>query len=162
MMKTVGIIGGLGPETTSEFYLELVFTSYKKNKIKCPPIMIWNVPLEYEIESDLLTKAKDEERYVPHLIDASKRLERAGVDFLVMPCNSLHIFINEIRKSVKIPVLSVVEETAKFLKNKKVSKVGVLATSTSLNSGMYEKILNKYKIKQIIPDGFDQAKIGKC
>ncbi len=78
-----------------------------------------------------------------------------------MPCNSLHIFINEIRKSVKIPVLSVVEETAKFLKNKKVSKVGVLATSTSLNSGMYEKILNKYKIKQIIPDGFDQAKIGK-
>ena len=76
MMKTVGIIGGLGPETTSEFYLELVFTSYKKNKIKRPPIMIWNVPLEYEIESDLLTKAKDEERYVPHLIDASKRLER--------------------------------------------------------------------------------------
>lgn len=44
-MKTVGIIGGLGPQTTAEFYLELVFSSYKINKTSRPPILIWNVPL---------------------------------------------------------------------------------------------------------------------
>ena len=67
-MKTVGIIGGLGPETTSEFYLEIVFGCYKKNKENRPPILIWNVPLKYEIEEDLLMKATGEERYAPYPI----------------------------------------------------------------------------------------------
>lgn len=160
-MKTVGIIGGLGPETTSEFYLELIFGSYKKYKIERPPILIWNVPLKYEIEKDLLTKASGEERYIPYLVDAAKRLEVAGADFLVMPCNSLHIFIGDVRKTVKIPVLSIVEETAKFLKRNGVKRVGILATTTSLNRKLYESALEKEGIKQITPNGFEQAKIGK-
>ena len=160
-MKTVGVIGGLGPETTSEFYLEIIFGCYKKNKLQRPPILVWNVPLKYEIEEDLLTKAKGEERYIPYLVDAAKRLERTGADFIVMPCNSLHIFIQEIRKAVKIPVLSIVEETAKFLKSKNVKEVGILATSTSLQRGLYEKTLKKGGIKQITPNGFEQEKIGK-
>lgn len=160
-MKTVGVIGGLGPETTSEFYLEIIFGCYEKNKENRPPILIWNVPLKYKIEEDLLMKAIGEERYVSYLIDAAKRLEKAGADFLVMPCNSLHIFIEEIRKSVKIPVLSIVEETAKFLKNKKISKVGMLTTSSALKRKLYETALKKEGIKQVVPDGFDQAKIGK-
>jgi len=160
-MKTVGIIGGLGPETTSEFYLEIIFGCYQKNKENRPPILIWNVPLEYKIEEDLLTKATGEERYIPYLIDAAKRLEKGGADFLVMPCNSLHIFIEEIRNSVKIPVLSIIEGTAKFLKKKKISKVGILATSTCLKRKMYENVLGRKGIKQFVPDGFNQAKIGK-
>ncbi len=160
-MKTVGIIGGLGPETTAEFYLELVFSSYKINKTSRPPIMIWNVPLRYQIEQDLITKAKGEERYIPYLIDAAKRLEAAGADFLVMPCNSLHIFINEIRTAVKIPVLSIVEETAKFLKSKHIKRVGVLATTTTVQRKLYERPLFARGIDVVIPDGFSQAKIGK-
>ena len=160
-MKTVGIIGGLGPETTSEFYLEIIFGCYQKNKENRPPILIWNVPLNYKIEEDLLTKASGEERYIPYLVDAAKRLEKSGADFLVMPCNSLHIFIEEIRNSVKIPVLSIVEETANFLKNQKISKVGILATSSLLKRKIYENVLKKKGIKQILPDEFDQAKIGK-
>jgi len=160
-MKTVGIIGGLGPETTSEFYLEIVFGCYQKNKENRPPILIWNVPLKYKVEEDLLTKATGEERYIPYLTNAAKRLEKGGADFLVMPCNSLHIFIEEIRNSVKIPVLSVIEETAKFLEKKKISKIGILATSTSLKRKMYESVLERKGIKQFVPDGFDQAKIGK-
>lgn len=160
-MKTVGIIGGLGPETTSEFYLEIVFGCYQKNKKNRPPILIWNVPLEYEIENDLLEKSTGEERYIPYLIDAAKKLEKGGADFLVMPCNSLHIFIKEIRGAVKIPVLSLIEETTKFLKDKKISKVGVLATSTSLKQKMYENAFKVEGIQQFVPDEFDQAKIGK-
>ena len=160
-MKAVGIIGGLGPETTSEFYLEIIFGCYKKKKESRPQILIWNVPLKYKIEEDLLKKATGEERYVPYLIDAAKRLERGGADFIVMPCNSMHIFIEEIRKAVKIPVLSIVEETARFLKNKKISKVGILATSSSLKAKLYETTLEKEGIEQIMPDEFNQAKIGK-
>ena len=160
-MKTVGIIGGVGPETTAEFYLELVFGCYKKDKAQRPPVLIWNIPLKYKIEEDLITKAIGEERYIPYLTDAAKRLEKGGADFLVMPCNSLHIFIKEIRNAVKIPVLSIVEETAKFLKHNKISKVGILSTSTTLNRKLYENVLMEKDIRQFVPDKSSQAKIGK-
>lgn len=160
-MKTVGIIGGLGPETTAEFYLEIIFSSYAKNKISRPAILIWNVPLPYKIEEDLIIKSEGEERYIPFLIEAAQRLEKGGADFLVMPCNSLHIFIEDIRKAVKIPVLSILEETAKFLKQKLINEVGIIATSTTLKGKLYEKCLADVGIKQVTPDDFQQAKIGK-
>jgi aspartate racemase len=160
-MKTVGVIGGVGPETTAEFYLEVVFGTYQKNKNQRPSILIWNIPLKYEIEEDLLKKASGEERYIPYLVEAARKLEKAGADFLVMPCNSLHIFIKEIKDSVKIPVLSIIEETVSFLKKSKISKVGILATSTSLKKGLYKAALEKENIQLIPPDDFEQAKIGK-
>jgi len=160
-MKTVGIIGGLGPETTAEFYLELVFGCYKKNKEQRPPILIWSIPLEYKIEEELLTKSLGEERYIPYLIEAAQKLEKADADFLVMPCNSLHIFIDRIRESVKIPVLSIVEETVSFLKKNNINKVGIVATSTSLQRRLYDDLLEKNKIELITPNNFEQAKMGK-
>lgn len=160
-MRVAGIIGGLGPETTSEFYLEVIFGCYARSKEARPPLLLWNVPLSYSIEKDLLTKAKGEERYLPYLIDAAKRLESAGADFLVMPCNTLHIFIDQIRHAVRIPVLSIIEETATFLRSKRIRKVGILATSASLKAGMYHDALEREGISLEVPDGFSQAKIGK-
>ncbi len=160
-MKTVGIIGGLGPETTSKFYLELVFLCQELNKVSRPPILIYSIPLPYDIEEDAITKSKGEERCIPFLKDAAKKLEEAGADFLVMPCNSLHVFINDIRRAVKIPVLSIVEETTKFLKKENISEIGIVATSITLNKKLYENSLLANDIKQITPDDFQQAKIGK-
>lgn len=160
-MNTVGILGGVGPETTAEFYLELIFGCYKQDKVARPPIIIWNIPLEYKIEEELLTESKGEQRYLPYLIDGAKILERAGADFIVMPCNSLHIFIDEIRQAVNIPVLSIIEETARFLKNKSISEIGFLGTSSTVNNKIYETQLDKNDIRQVLPDGFDQAKIGR-
>lgn len=160
-MKTVGVIGGLGPETTSEFYLEVVFGCHQKNKESRPSILIWNVPLKYKIEEDLLVRAVGEERYIPYLVDAAKRLEAGGAEFLVMPCNSLHIFIEEIRRVVRIPVLSVVEETATFLKNKKIKRIGMLATPSSIKNKLYETALKKEEIEQVLPDEFDQIRLGR-
>ncbi|MBI2268350.1 MAG: hypothetical protein HYU80_02760 [Candidatus Blackburnbacteria bacterium] len=64
-MKTVGIIGGLGPETTARFYQEIIASCFEKNKDKRPPILIWSVPLPYKIEEDLIKNAQGEERYLP-------------------------------------------------------------------------------------------------
>lgn len=160
-MKTVGIIGGLGPETTSEFYLELVYSCRDFNRIKRPQILICSVPLPYDVEKDAIAKGLGEERCLPYLLSAAKTLEKAGSDFLVMPCNSLHTFITEIRKSVEIPVLSIVEETTLFLENKKISKVGVISTAITRKKMLYENSFTKNRIKQVIPDDFQQAKIGK-
>lgn len=160
-MKTVGIIGGLGPETTSEFYLELIFSCQKINKVNRPPILIYSVPLPYDIEEDAIARGKGEERCVPFILEAAKKLEKAGADFLVMPCNSLHAFIEEIRAAVKIPVLSIVEETTNFLKKENIFQVGIISTAITLNKKLYENSFIVNDIKQITPDDFQQAKIGK-
>lgn len=159
-MKTVGIIGGLGPETTAEFYLQTIFTAFNKNKKARPPILMWSIPLEYQIEEDLLIKAEGEERYLPYLIDAAKRLESGRADFIVIPCNSVHIFINQIRNSVNIPVLSIVEETSDFLKNKNIKKVGLLATLSTIEKNLYQKPLGEAGIEVKLPNANDQEKVG--
>jgi len=160
-MKTVGIIGGLGPETTAKFYLELLFACFKQNKIKRPPVLMWSIPLEFQTESNFITKNQMAEKYIPHLIDAAKRLEKGGADFLVVPCNSVHVYIDKIRKSVKIPVLSIVEETTDFLFSQKIKKIGLLATASTINNKIYDINLEKRGIKIILPDKEDQVLIGK-
>ncbi len=160
-MKTVGIIGGLGPETTSEFYLDIVFSCQKKTKESRPGIIISSVPLPYKIEEDLITKNEGSERYIPFLVNEAKRLEKAGADFIVMPCNSLHVFIKEIREAVNIPVLSIIEETVKFLKKNNFKKVGIVSTSATIQNKLYETALEKEGMAYVTPDAFQQAKMGK-
>ena len=160
-MKTVGIIGGLGPETTSEFYLDLVFSCAKKDKTARPAIMIASVPLPYQVEEDLILRSEGMERYIPFLTAEARRLEKAEVDFIVMPCNSLHVFIEQIRKSVSVPVLSIVEETVKFLKKEKMNKVGIISTSATIKNKLYEHAFAENGIEYVVPNELQQARMGK-
>ena len=78
-----------------------------------------------------------------------------------MPCNSLHVFIEDIRNSVKIPVLSIIEETVKFLKKNKFKRVGIVSTSATIQNKLYETAFKKNKIAYATPDNFQQAKLDK-
>lgn len=160
-MKTIGIIGGLGPETTSEFYLDIVFSCQKKDRTARPSIIIASVPLPYQIEEDAISKNIGIERCLPFLVNEAKRLEKSGADFIVMPCNSLHIFIKDIRNAVKIPVLSIVEETVKFLKKNNFNKVGIVSTSATIENKLYENAFKENGIGYETPNDFQQAKLGK-
>lgn len=160
-MKTVGVIGGLGPETTAEFYLDIVFSAYKKSKEARPGVIISSVPLPYQIEEDLITKNVGSERYIPFLTSEAKRLQKAGADFIVMPCNSLHVFIQDIRNAVDIPVLSIIEETVKFFKKNNLNRVGIVSTSATIENKLYETAFEQSGIGYETPDTFQQAKMGK-
>lgn len=160
-MKTVGIIGGLGPETTSEFYLDIVFSCQKKSKAVRPGVVISSVPLPYQIEEDLIMENKGSERYIPFLENEAKRLEKADVDFIVMPCNSLHVFIKEIRAVVQVSVLSIIEETVNFLKKNNLNKVGIVSTSATIRNKLYENAFEQNGIAYVTPDDFQQEKMGK-
>lgn len=160
-MKTVGVIGGLGPETTAEFYLDVVFSCQKKDKTARPNIIIASVPLPYDIEEEAIEQNKGFEKIPPFLIEEAKKLEKAGVDFIVMPCNSLHVFIEKIRDSVSVPVLSIVEETVSYIKNKNYNKVGIVSTSATIENELYENAFEKEGIIYETPDDFEQAKMGK-
>ena len=159
-MKTVGIIGGLGPETTAQFYLKVVFSSYQKNKQLRPAMLVWNVPLPYKIEEEFITKSQGEEKYLPFLIDAAQRLEKGGADFIVIPCNSVHIYIKNVRKAVDIPVLSIIDETITFLKEQNIKDVGILATSATIRKKLYEEKLLINNIKVETPDENIQSRMG--
>ena len=155
-MKTVGIIGGLGPETTSQFYLQLILKYRKVNPRKRPSILLWSIPMDLAIEEDLIKRNKGTERYLPYLTDAAQRLEKGGADFLVIPCNSVHIFIKEIRASVKIPVLSIVEETISYLNKNKINKVVLLATTSTVKNNLYQRLFEEKNIVYRIPDEENQ------
>lgn len=160
-MKTVGIIGGLGPETTAEFYLDVIFSCQKKDRTHRPPVIISSVPLPYQIEDEAIAHNKGVERCLPFLMDEARRLEKAGADFIVMPCNSLHVFIQEIRSAVSIPVLSIIEETVDFLKKNGFEKVGVISTSATIKNKLYERAFEEENIQFESPNNFQQELMGK-
>lgn len=157
--KTLGIIGGLGPETTAHFYLKVVFTCSKISG-KRPKILISNVAVPLKIEEKLITEEKNIRGILPFVIDSAIQLEKGGADFIVIPCNTVHVFINEIRDSVNIPILSIIEETSKFLVGRKIKKVGLLGTSTTIHGKLFDKNLKDCGINIKISDNLNQQKIG--
>lgn len=159
-MKTVGIIGGLGPQTTAEFYLQIVYQLAQGHSFQNPPLIIDSVPLRKDVEKEAIVEGWGEERCVPLLVDSAQRLERAGADFLVLPCNSLHAFINEVRGAVDIPVLSILEVAGNFLRNFGVQEVGIISTEMTLKRKLYESALAQRGIKSCIPSGREQAELG--
>jgi aspartate racemase len=151
-MKTVGILGGFGPQTTAKFYEEVFFSSQKLNPTIKPHILISSVSLPFEIEETSILKNEGVERYLPYLILEAQRLEKAGANFIVLPCNSLHIHIDALITSVQIPFLSILEETAQFLLQRKIQKVGILSTAMTAQHRLYETELANYQIFCQIPN----------
>lgn len=160
-MKTVGIIGGLGPETTAKFYLDIIFLCQKKNDINTPPIIISNCPLPFKFVHDAIVKNINLEKILPYLLIEAKKLEKSGADFIVMPCNSLHIFINEIRSAVNIPILSIIEETVRFLKKEKTNRVGIISTAITAQNKLYETVFSENGIMYFAPNHKEQIELGK-
>ncbi len=160
-MKSVGVIGGVGPETTAEFYIAVIFECQKRNTQQRPSIVVASVPLPFEIERDLIATNTGIERYKPFLIAEAQSLEKSGVDFLVMPCNSLHVFIEDIRAAVSVPVLSIVEVTRKHLQSKGYKRVGLISTSATVKNSIYERELTQHDIEFVVPNDLQKAQMDK-
>ena len=109
-MNVFGIIGGLGPESTCNFYLNLC-SKFRKNSNSYPSIVIDNVSFPCKLEREIIQKSKKEEELLPFLKESIRRLNKAQVDFIVIPCNTVHIFIDELRKESSTPILSIIDET---------------------------------------------------
>lgn len=158
--KTLGIIGGVGPQTTTKVYQSII-DLFRKNKKRYPSIFIYNLPFPFAIEEQAIIKGVNAHKLIPYLIDAAQKLEKSGADFGILPCNTLHAYIHEIRESVKIPFLSILDETITFLKNKKIRKVGILCTTTSAKSGLYDKHFKSTGIESVYPSDNNQLRLSK-
>src|SRR3989338_4892833 len=116
-MKSVGIVGGLGPETTAEFYMKLI-KLFRENCEYYPSIVIDSISFPFSIEEEIIRQSKNEHKILPYLKDSINRLNKAEVDFIVIQCNTVHIFINELRNIANVPIVSIIDEVIKMLKSK--------------------------------------------
>ena len=160
-MRTLGVIGGLGPETTSEFYLAVVAQCQRLARAHRPDILFHNVPITYGIEEDALLHGNNVEAFLPYLQRSAQQLEKAGAEFLVMPCNTLHRFARSIQESVSIPFISLVDVVIEFIKTNQLDNIGLIATSITLESGFYQQACAANRISYALPSAFHQAKLAK-
>ena len=160
-MKTVGILGGVGPETTANFYLYVIAECQRLSRSCRPNILIKSLPIPYALEEAALLHGKNVEQYLPILMHEAKLLESSGVDFVVMPCNTLHRFETQIRNAINIPFISIVDVVASFLMEGSEQKVGLIATGITLEAQFYQVCFQKIGVDFVIPNNFQQAKIAK-
>jgi len=159
-MKTLGVLGGVGPQTTSKVYLAVIDAIRKSKQDKYPSIIIYNLPFPFSIENEAIIQGINSEKMIPYLIDGANILEKAGASFGILPCNTLHTYLNEIRGAVKIPFLSIIEETVLRLKSLKLKTVGILATQTSIDTKIYSNVLEKNGITILYPTKIEQKDIN--
>ena len=93
---------------------------------------------------------------VDFLVERINKLEMSRVNYAAIASNTPHIVFDELKKKVKIPLISIVEETCKEISDKKVKCVGLLGTKSTMNAGFYNKAAKKYGIDIFIPDTKDQ------
>lgn len=158
-MKTVGIIGGVGPSTTSAFYMRVIRLAKQMYNAR-PPLIIHSVPVPPAAEEKFLRTGKDIKDYASLLKNAALSLERAGANMVVMPCNSLHHLENEIRGVISVPFLSIVDATVKHLQRVKVQRIGILGAPLTLQESLYVRPLTEQGIDCVVPNTEDQAVLG--
>ena len=154
--KIIGVLGGMSPESTANFYQELIKQCRKQYGAKYdkdfPKIFIYNLPIP-----NIFAKIKSSEKVLKILVNGAKKLESIGVDFIVMPCNTAHYFYGDIKKEISIPFLSITKETAKKIKSKGFDKVGILATGTTIVKKVFSEDIHKFGIKLIVPQEQDKV-----
>lgn len=160
-MKTVGILGGLGPETTANFYLYIISEAQRKAGSHRPNILIDNLPIPYALEEAALLHGKNIADYLPHLTTHAKKLEEAGADFIVMPCNTLHRFENEIKDAISVPFISIVDVVESYIAQSPDKEVGLIGTGITLEAGFYQSRFKKIGIECLVPNDFQQVRIAK-
>ncbi|MCR6669392.1 MAG: amino acid racemase [archaeon YNP-WB-040] len=154
-MKIIGILGGLGPEATAELFLRIIKATPAKRDQDHIPIIIFNNPKVPDRTAAILYGG---ENPLPELIKTARLLERAGADFIIMPCNTAHYYYEELKSSVKIPFFNMIELAAEYVSKvyPKVRLVGLLATTGTVKTGLYQKAFGRYGVGVLVPGDDDQ------
>lgn len=159
-MKAVGILGVMGPETVARFYLRINAKARASNSTQYPSITLYSVPVPYDLEREIVKSGRNEEQILPFLMRGLQSLEAAGVDFVVIPCNTVHCFIPELRACVATPIVSIVDETAEVCLRADYRTVGLLATTETIEQELYERELARHGIQVITPDRTEQQRVS--
>lgn len=148
MTKKLGVIGGLGPAATAYFY-ELVSN-------------MTDAYLDQEhIDINIISKPSIPDRTdfilgrssnspLPYLIEAGNTLVGLGSDCIAIPCITAHYFHKELSQKIAAPIIHIINETVKYLKDHNVMSAGIMATEGTIESGLFQDELLRNNIKPII------------
>ncbi|HEX2591680.1 MAG TPA: amino acid racemase [Rhizomicrobium sp.] len=155
--KTVGVIGGMGPEATVEFMRRLVAAVPAKDDADHLHVIADNNPKIPSRIKALIEKTGEDP--TPVLIDMARKLQAAGADFLTIPCNTAHYYLPEIAKAVSIPVLDVVDLTIAKLSalDPKPTRIGMLASTAVRLVGLFERRFATAGLTTVFPDEETEA-----
>ena len=152
--KTVGIIGGMGPAATALLFRKMIDYTDAKTDADHMHILIDNRPSIPDRTTAILN---GDDTPVKKICESGKQLEKMGAELIAIPCNTSHYFYSYIQEQLDVPVINMLEETAKECKKMGLNSVGVLATTGTKNTGIYEKALKAYDIETIYPDEEEQT-----
>jgi len=154
-MKTIGLIGGMSWESSSEYYKIINETVKERlgglNSAKC---IMYSVDFE-EIAG--LQHQGEWEELTKLMIHFAQQLERAGADFIVICTNTMHKMAEEVQDNINIPLLHIADATAERIKEQGLRKPGLLGTKFTMEEDFYKKRLKeKYNLDVMIPSNTDR------
>ena len=158
--KIIGILGGMGPEATIDLFYKIIkFTPAEKDQDHLR-IIIDNNPKIPDRTAAILGKGEDP---LPSLQESARNLEKVGADFIVISCNTAHYFLPSIQESVNIPILNMIEETAKETQQifPQIKKVGLLASIGTYKTEIYHQHFKKFNIEVISPEKKNKEEVMK-
>ncbi|BAR84631.1 TPA: aspartate/glutamate racemase family protein [Bacillus cereus] len=158
-MKTIGLIGGMSWESTSEYY-RIINEEIKErlgglHSAKC---LINSVDFE---EIERCQSSGDWDGAGEILGNTAYSLQKGGADFIIICTNTMHKVVEKIKEKIDIPVLHIADATAKEIKRKDIQKVGLLGTKYTMEQDFYKSRIEEHDIKVIVPSGTNREKVNE-
>ncbi len=158
--KTIGVLGGMGPEASSALYQKIIAYAQSNHGAvqdnDYPPVFIYSLPLQGFDETGI----RDKDMVVSQLVEGVKKLELAGSDLVIIACNTVHFFYDEMQNVTNIPIFNIIEETAQRVYHDDIRKVGLLASESTCKLGLYQDKMKPSGIDVILPDQNQQDKLN--
>lgn len=153
-MKTLGIVGGIGPESTIVYYRSIV-SAYRQEKQdgSYPPIVINSIDLTNMLG---MIGANQLAEVTEYLVEEVRKLAKAGADFGLLAANTPHIVFDEISRQSPIPLISIVEVTCEEAQSLRLKKVGLFGTRFTMQKRFFPEVFSKAGIALAIPEPGDQ------
>ncbi len=156
-MKTLGIVGGLGPESTIDYYRSVISMYRQKTRnAGYPPIVIVSLDVDRGLS---MLNGHQFEHLAEYLVGGIRQLARAGADFALVSANSPHRVYESVRSASPIPLISIVEATGEEVRRQGLTRVGLLGTRFTMSGRFYQDVFEKQGIALIAPTQEEQAYI---
>ena len=153
-MKLIGIVGGIGPESTIDYY-RLFISTYRERRPDggYPPVVINSIDLAKALK---LVSSNDLAGLAAYMLEEIRRLARAGATHGLLSSNTPHIVFDEIRRTSPIPLISIVETACRAAVERKLKSVGLFGTRFTMQGGFYQRVFAREGIAVAIPESGDQ------
>jgi aspartate racemase len=156
-MKTVGIIGGIGPESTIAYYRSIM-AGYRQQSQdgSSPAIVIASLDVNKLLD---WMSANQLGEVTAYLLDELQKLARAGADFGIIAANTPHIVFDQLQRRSPLPLISIVEATCNEAKKRGIRRAGLLGTRFTMQASFYPDVFSRQEIGVVMPHEDEQAYI---